>query len=145
MQAQQSDTPKFTIKINVDKLKLIQVGISLSDSEGNTPQECSTWQFNLKFNLTIDQYSNDSIALLTNSGINFDLLESRGISPEIFGEYITSSGLVLNENIYFVSFHGIYDFAYFLKCVTNLPLPESEVIFFEDLKIYFPNYFRKRP
>jgi CCR4-NOT transcription complex subunit 7/8 len=130
-----------TIKINVDKLKLIQVGISLKDEDGNSPQECSTWQFNLKFNLNNDQYSNDSIALLSNSGINFDLLENRGISAEVFAENIITSGLILNEDIYWISFHGIYDFAYLLKYITNLPLPESEINFFEDMKIYFPNYY----
>jgi CCR4-NOT transcription complex subunit 7/8 len=130
-----------TIKINVDKLKLIQVGISLKDEDGNSPQECSTWQFNLKFNLNNDQYSNDSIALLSNSGINFDLLENRGITAEIFAENIITSGLILNEDIYWISFHGIYDFAYLLKYVTNLPLPESEINFFEDMKVYFPNYY----
>lgn len=39
------------IKMNVDKLKVIQVGISLSDDEGNMPPGITTWQFNLRFNL----------------------------------------------------------------------------------------------
>ncbi len=130
-----------TIKTNVDKLKLIQVGISIKDENGNQPETCHTWQFNLKFDLNNDQYSNESIALLTNSGINFELLENRGIPAEVFGEYLIISGLVLNEDINWISFHGIYDFAYFLRCITNLPLPETEHAFFENLKIYFPNYF----
>ena len=130
-----------TIKTNVDKLKLIQVGITLKDSNGNTPEGFSTWQFNLKFDLNNDQYSNESIALLTNSGINFELLENRGIPADMFGEYLISSGLVLNDDIHWISFHGIYDFAYLLRCVTNLPLPETEISFFEILKIYFPIYF----
>lgn len=130
-----------TIKTNVDKLKLIQVGISIKDQEGNCPEGPHTWQFNLKFDLNSDQYSNESIALLTNSGINFELLENRGIPAEVFGEYLIVSGLVLNENIHWISFHGIYDFAYFLRSVTNLPLPETEHSFFDSLRVYFPNYF----
>ena len=130
-----------TIKTNVDKLKLIQVGISIKDEFGNFPDGVHTWQFNLKFDLNNDQYSNESIALLTNSGINFELLENRGIPAEVFGEYLIVSGLVLNENIYWISFHGIYDFAYFLRSVTNLPLPETELNFFDMLRVYFPNYF----
>lgn len=39
------------IKSNVDKLKLIQVGITLSDDKGNMPHPTNTWQFNLKFDL----------------------------------------------------------------------------------------------
>ena len=130
-----------TIKANVDKLKLIQVGITISDEWGNHPPECSTWQFNLKFDLNSDQYSSESIALLTNSGINFELLANRGITHDLFGEYLTTSGLLLNEYIHWVSFHGIYDFAYFLKIVTNLPLPETENGFFDALKLYFNNYY----
>lgn len=130
-----------TIKANVDKLKLIQVGITISDEWGNHPPDCSTWQFNLKFDLNSDQYSSESIALLTNSGINFELLANRGINHDLFGEYLTTSGLLLNEDIHWVSFHGIYDFAYFLKIVTNLPLPETENGFFDALKLYFNNYY----
>jgi len=33
----------------VEDLKLIQVGITLSDGEGNFPEENSTWQFNFNF------------------------------------------------------------------------------------------------
>lgn len=39
------------IKSNVDILKLIQVGITLSDDQGNMPSPINTWQFNLKFDL----------------------------------------------------------------------------------------------
>jgi len=130
-----------TIKANVDSLKLIQVGVTISDEKGNYPPDISTWQFNLKFDLNSDQYANDSIALLSNSGINFEMLASRGISVESFGEYLLTSGLILNDDIHWVSFHGIYDFAYFLKIITNLPLPENEGSFFELLKLYFPNYY----
>jgi CCR4-NOT transcription complex subunit 7/8 len=130
-----------TIKTNVDKLKLIQVGITLRDSMGNSPPFTGTWQFNLKFDLNTDQFSNESIALLTNSGINFDYLESIGIPFELFGEYLISSGLIANEDLHWVSFHGVYDFAYFLKYSTNLTLPENEPNFFDLLELYFPNYY----
>jgi len=40
------------IKGNVDQLNLIQLGITLSDEEGNLPHPVSTWQFNLKFDIS---------------------------------------------------------------------------------------------
>ena len=40
-----------TIKMNVDKLKVIQVGISIADEEGYVPPGIGTWQFNFKFDL----------------------------------------------------------------------------------------------
>jgi CCR4-NOT transcription complex subunit 7/8 len=129
------------IKENTDSLKLIQVGITLSDENGNFPLDCGVWQFNLSFSLKNDKYSKESINLLVNSGINFAYLESHGIPQEVFGEYLLSSGLVLNDELTWICFHGIYDFAYLLKIVTNLPLPFNEKLFFNDLKLYFPTFY----
>ena len=36
------------VKANVDKLNLIQLGITLTNSKGERPPNTSTWQFNLK-------------------------------------------------------------------------------------------------
>lgn len=129
------------IKENTDSLKLIQVGITLSDENGNFPLNCGVWQFNLSFSLKNDKYSKESINMLVNSGINFAYLESHGIPQEVFGEYLLSSGLVLNDELTWICFHGIYDFAYLLKIVTNLPLPFNEKLFFNDLKLYFPTFY----
>jgi CCR4-NOT transcription complex subunit 7/8 len=47
-----SDYHYQTLRCNVDILKMIQLGITLFDEEGNTPPgEFSTWQFNFKFSL----------------------------------------------------------------------------------------------
>jgi hypothetical protein len=39
------------IKQNVDNLKVIQVGITLANEQGEYPEDVSTWQFNFKFDL----------------------------------------------------------------------------------------------
>ena len=39
------------MRCNVDLLKIIQVGITLADEEGNYPQDVSTWQFNFRFSV----------------------------------------------------------------------------------------------
>ena len=129
------------IKQNVDNLKLIQVGITLSDKQGNRPLTGGIWQFNLKFSLKSDKYAKDSITMLTNCGIDFELLEHNGIEHDQFAEYLLSSGLVLNDELKWVCFHGIYDFAYLLKTLTNLPLPDNEKDFFTDLSMYFPTFY----
>lgn len=118
-----SDFYYKSIKINVDELKLIQLGITLSNSKGENPPECSTWQFNLRFDTKKDKYSPESITLLANSGIKFDLLKSKGIPHKLFAEYLMVSGLILNQNIQWISYHGSYDFAYLLKLILNSPLP----------------------
>jgi CCR4-NOT transcription complex subunit 7/8 len=132
------------IKQNVDNLKLIQLGITLSDCEGNYPEECSTWQFNFKFDLNSDLYFNDSINLLEQSGIDFNRFYQEGIEPDYFGENFISSGIVLNDNINWITFHGSYDFAYLLKTISNQSLPDEEQGFLDYLSLYFPNYYDVR-
>lgn len=129
------------IKLNVDELKLIQCGITLSDDQGNIPNDICTWQFNFNFDMKTDNYSNESIILLTNSGINFDKIAKYGISSEKFGEVLMTSGLVLNEDVKWISFHGSYDFAYLIRLLTNQTLPESENDFFDLLKTFFPTFY----
>lgn len=63
---------------------------------------------------------------------------------ERFAECLTSSGLILNEDITWISFHGAYDFAYLLKILTNLPLPDNENGFLDQIQTFFPNYFDVR-
>ena len=49
-----------------------------------------------------------------------------------------TSGLVLAEEVKWVSFHSGYDFGYLLKLLTCTALPATECDFFELLKLYFP-------
>lgn len=131
------------LKLNVDLLKLIQLGLTFTDSAGNLPilgGEATIWQFNFRgFSLEGgDVYAQDSIELLRESGIDFSELEQRGIDPERFGELLMSSGVVLNDDVRWITFHSGYDFGYLLKVVTALPLPETEAEFFELLRLYFP-------
>ena len=58
------------------------------------------WQFNFRdFNLQDDLYAQDSIELLKQSGIDFQLLQRDGIDPVLFGELLMSSGIVLNDEV----------------------------------------------
>ncbi|KAJ8973111.1 hypothetical protein NQ317_014450 [Molorchus minor] len=109
------------------------------DDNGKTPGGAyTTWQFNFKFNLQEDMYAQDSIDLLTNSGIQFKKHEDEGIEPLEFAELLMSSGIVLMENIKWLSFHSGYDFGYLIKLLTDNNLPQDENEFFDLLKLYFP-------
>lgn len=83
-------------------------------------------------------YAQDSIDFLKQSGINFEKHQAKGIEVYDFGELIMSSGLVMNEEVKWISFHGSYDFGYLLKLLTCASLPDSETQFFELLHDYFP-------
>ncbi|EAL18968.1 hypothetical protein CNBI2290 [Cryptococcus deneoformans B-3501A] len=132
-----SDYHFQTMRCNVDMLKIIQLGITLCDENGDSP-EVSTWQFNFAFSLGEDMFAPDSIDLLKSSGIDFKRNEEEGIDVEYFGELLITSGLVLFDNIKWVSFHSGYDFGYLLKILTCEPLPADETDFFRLLFIWFP-------
>nr|KYP38379.1 putative CCR4-associated factor 1 isogeny 7 [Cajanus cajan] len=103
-----------TLKDNVDMLKLIQLGLTFSDEHGNLPtcgpaHTCCIWQFNFReFNVNEDVFANDSIELLRQSGIDFTKNNQNGIDARRFGELLMSSGIVLNDNIHWVTFHSGY-------------------------------------
>jgi CCR4-NOT transcription complex subunit 7/8 len=50
-------------------------------------------------------YAQDSIDLLTKSGIDFKKHEDYGIDVEHFGELLISSGFVLLDDVKWISFH----------------------------------------
>ncbi len=52
-----------------------------------------------------------------------------------------NKGIVLNENLKWLSFHGGFDFGYMLKLLTNTKIPTFFEEFNEILKIYFPNLY----
>jgi len=136
-----SDYQYQLLRCNVDMLKVIQLGLTFMDEKGEKPSGVSTWQFNFKFNLTEDMYAQDSIDLLYNSGINFKQHENDGIDPLYFAELLMTSGVILMEDVCWVSFHSGYDFAYMLKLLTNTKLPNEEKVFFELLKLFFPTVY----
>ncbi|XP_067944811.1 CCR4-NOT transcription complex subunit 7-like [Watersipora subatra] len=138
----QSDYQYQLVRVNVDQLKIIQLGFTFLDENGNLPASgISTWQFNFRFNLAEDTYACDSIDLLNNSGIQFARHKEEGIEMHEFAELLTTSGIVLNSDVRFISFHSGYDFGYLLKLLTNSLLPETEPEFFELNKIFFPNIY----
>ncbi|KAK0487534.1 ribonuclease H-like domain-containing protein [Armillaria novae-zelandiae] len=136
-----SDYHYQTMRCNVDLLKIIQVGITFADEDGNLPPETSTWQFNFRFSVNDDMYAPDSIELLQKSGLDFQRHEEIGISPQDFAELMITSGMVLAPDTRWVSFHSGYDFGYFVKLLTAVSLPKTEEEFFDILRIWFPTVY----
>lgn len=135
-----------TLKDNVDILKLIQLGLTFSDEKGYLPK-CGTdkyciWQFNFReFNPNNDVFANDSIELLRQSGIDFKMNNEKGVDAKHFAELLMSSGIVLNDSVYWVTFHSGYDFGYLLQLLTCQDLPDTQAGFFTLINIYFPVIF----
>lgn len=132
-----------TLKDNVDMLKLIQLGLTFSDANGNLPT-CGTdklciWQFNFReFDVTEDVFASDSIQMLQECGMDFKKNNEKGIDVNQFGELLMPSGIVLNDNVSWVTFHSGYDFGYLLKLLTRRSLPGTQAGFFDLINMYFP-------
>ena len=69
-------------------MRIIQLGITLSDAQGRKPEKnpSGTWQFNFHFDLNNDQYATDAIAMLRSAGLDFHKHASSGIDVTKFGE-----------------------------------------------------------
>jgi len=111
-----------------------------------------------------DTYAQDSIDMLSNSaGIDFSRSLDNGIDQNEFGELLITSGLVLLEDVTWITFTGYpaspsprltctimltfsgYDLGYLLKTMTSVPLPPVDTEFFDLLTTYFPSVYGTPP
>ena len=141
-----------TLRCNVDLLRVIQLGVTLFSENGEMPKPRPaenpydnnavtgpyTWQFNFLFSPDNDMYNQDSINFLLNSGMDMDKHEKSGINPSVFGALLISSGLVLTDDVRWISFHSGYDFAYLVKLMFCQQLPDHEADYRKLLSIFFP-------
>ena len=58
------------------------------------------------------RYAEESVELLLNSGLQFERHEREGIDVIHFSEMLIASGIVLLENVKWLSFHSGYDFGW---------------------------------
>ncbi|PVI03419.1 CAF1-domain-containing protein [Periconia macrospinosa] len=151
-----------TVRCNVDLLKIIQLGVTLFSVQGDIPpaqldiQQLSyqpktvqqyannivpcpcTWTFNFKFSLEDDMYNEESVQMLKKTGADFEKHATQGIDTEEFGSLLITSGMILTDDVNWISFHSGYDFAYLIKMLTSKPLPEDEEAYRKLVEIFFP-------
>jgi CCR4-NOT transcription complex subunit 7/8 len=75
------------------------------------------------------------------AGINFEKHKTHGLDPQLFSEYLLTSGLVLSDAVTWICFQGNQDFGYIYRILANTPIPDSEDGFLDDIKCYFPNLY----
>lgn len=131
-----------TMRSNVDLLNPIQVGISLSDENGNKPEnESSTWQFNFKFDISNEMISADSLELLKKSGIDFESHQKQGINTFDFAQLMMDSGLVLDNDMTWVTFHAAYDFGFLVHLLMDDSMPNNMQEFQWWVNKLVPNFY----
>uniref|UniRef100_F1KRQ7 poly(A)-specific ribonuclease n=1 Tax=Ascaris suum TaxID=6253 RepID=F1KRQ7_ASCSU len=129
------------VSCNVNMLKLIQVGFTLTDKDGSLPPSGDVWQFNFQFSLNDDMYSQESVELLRSAGIDFSRHLVEGIRMADFGELLTTSGLIVDEHVTWLTFHSGYDFGYLMRSIMLQELPKEESQFFQFHKTLFPRSY----
>ncbi|KAF3557410.1 hypothetical protein F2Q69_00011524 [Brassica cretica] len=134
-----------TLRTNVNLMKMIQLGLTFSNESGNLPtcgsDKYCIWQFNFcDFDPVCSISNPESIKLLRDSGIDFKKNYEKGVHSKRFAEHLLTSGVVLNENVHWVTFHGVYDLAYLLKVLIIQDLPEKPKGFDELIRLYFPRF-----
>ncbi|GAU22357.1 hypothetical protein TSUD_106850 [Trifolium subterraneum] len=136
-----SEQYKF-LKKNVNDLKLIQLGLTLSDGRGNLPDLgtgcCYVWEFNFSdFDPENDPRNQDSVDLLRRQGIDFNRNLSYGVDSKRFAQLMETSGLLYKESVVWVTFHSAYDFGYLVKVLTQRDLPDQLEDFLKELTRLF--------
>eukprot|EP00439_Symbiodinium_sp_Y106_P049807 s592_g6.t1 len=155
------------LKGNVDLTKVLQLSFAFSDVKGNRPKGISTWRFNFIFDANKDFYSKDVVDQLCQTR-NLDIHKhsNKGIQPHLFAELLLGSGLVLNEEIRWITyrgantfetntedghpgrpaeqpwvqFAGLYDFGHLLLMLQGKrELPDEPDSFFSELDLFFPS------
>lgn len=131
-----------TMRSNVDIFNPVQLGISLSDANGNKPDnEPSTWQFNFEFDTSTEMISVESLELLRKAGINFDSHRSNGIDKFEFAQLMTDSGLIMDTNTTWITFHAAYDLGFLVHILMNDMMPATRKDFEWWVHKFMPNLY----
>ncbi|KAK6143721.1 hypothetical protein DH2020_024069 [Rehmannia glutinosa] len=133
------------MKQNVDAMNLIQIGLTLSDADGNLPTFGTgfqyIWEFNFRdFDCDNDLQNPESISLLKHQGIDFFKNKQIGIDSRRFAFMFRVSGLWLSSyhgHIMWTTFHGPYDFGYLIKILTGRNLPDNVNEFMMLVRVFF--------
>ncbi|XP_062187965.1 probable CCR4-associated factor 1 homolog 9 [Phragmites australis] len=103
------------LKANVDELELIQLGLMMFDMGCRLPDLCGATRYVREFNfrefdVRRPRHAPESIAMLRNKGVDFDLTHEDGIDAAVFGPRLRKW---LRAGV--ITFSGGYDLAYMVK------------------------------
>merc|ERR1712224_146295 len=150
------------MKCNVDLGKVIRLILAFSDQAGKRPDGISAWAFNFSLDVDKDLVHPQAVDRLRQAnGIDLERHRSQGCSVSSFAEILMSSGIVLSDEVRWVTvagagdfgdqppalrgksqpdegaplvaFRGMYNFGHLLQMLTSEALPDEAQAFFESL------------
>ncbi|XP_042495157.1 probable CCR4-associated factor 1 homolog 7 [Macadamia integrifolia] len=139
-----SETDRYEdIKFNVDSLKPIQFGFTFTDAYGNLPHSGGVWQFNFNdFDPAIDLHVTASVELLLRNGIDLEKNKREGVDIKAFSARFRNVIRCEGHRIQWLTFHGVYDIAYFIKVLNaNNPMPGTLQEFMTMVGAIFPRLY----
>ncbi|CAM8997162.1 unnamed protein product [Rhodiola kirilowii] len=133
------------MKSNVDALNLIQVGLTLSNSAGQLAtlgphHPIVVWEFAISdFDIHTHPHNQASINMLTTRCLDFQFHRTHGIHSYDLAQAMLDINLLAggSNDIHWVTFHGAYDFGYFIKALTMNKLPNTLNEFLAVVEGYF--------
>lgn len=156
------------MKCNVDLGKVIRLILAFTDQAGRRPDGTSTWAFNFALDVDKDMLHPAAVDRLRSAnGVDLERHRSQGCSASSFAEILMSSGIVLSDEVRWVTvagagdfsdqppvmrgkaqpeegapleaFRGMYNFGHLLQILTSEALPDEAQAFFDTLDLFFPN------
>mmetsp|Transcript_9555 Transcript_9555/g.24966 ORF Transcript_9555/g.24966 Transcript_9555/m.24966 type:complete len:463 (-) Transcript_9555:74-1462(-) len=123
------------LRKNVGELQPIQVGIAAASADGAL---LGAWCFNLSFDLARSRYSQPSVEFLMAAGLDFPRLAAEGICASKLSHRLGLMPFFSKPRASWVTFSGLYDWAYFLKLLMGGPLPSNVHDFEYALELLCP-------
>lgn len=129
---------------SVDLLQPIQLGLAVACPDASLEDLAiqGIWSFNLRFDLSEDLHTEESVAFLATAGIDFPRHAREGVDAELFGSRLAGSPLIGPAAPWWLTFAGFYDLGYLVKMLTQGPqrLPHS----FEGFQTLLGTYCPRR-
>ncbi|CAI9094107.1 OLC1v1029781C1 [Oldenlandia corymbosa var. corymbosa] len=135
----------WSLKVKFEATHLIQLGITLSNQEGQLPRvtgQFTLWQFNFSDFHPEDASclrSEYSIEELKKCGMDFKRNVREGIELSCFSKIFRSLPIWGNPNHLWVTFHGENDYGYLLTLLVEGNLPDTPGEFVDLVNKYCPN------
>lgn len=132
-----SDDERYgTMKLNVEKTKLIQCGFTLFNAKGEIG---GTWEINFSnFGDPSDTRNEISIEFLRRHGLDLKKIRNEGVDMFGYGFFPKLlAAFASQKHVEFITFQGAYDFAYILCILNNGKLPETRGEFVSEVMRVF--------